>query len=31
VWHWSDPQVPEGWHGVVAAEDGPRTIVYTHR
>ena len=31
VWTWSDPPIPEGWHGVVAGEDDAATIVYTHR
>jgi len=31
LFHWSDPQWPEGWHGVVASEDGPNTVVYVHK
>ena len=31
VWTWSDPPVPEGWHGVVADEAAATTIVYVHR
>ncbi len=31
LWRWADPQLPEGWHGVVADEDGPNTIVYVHK
>lgn len=31
LFHFSEPQVPEGWHGVVAEDGGRTTIVYTHR
>jgi hypothetical protein len=31
LFHWSDPQLPEGWHGVVAGDGAPRTIVYVHK
>lgn len=24
---WTDPQLPEGWHGATASNDGPKTIV----
>lgn len=27
---WTDPQVPEGWHGVTAGPEAPGTVVYVH-
>ncbi|MCC6527347.1 MAG: L,D-transpeptidase [Polyangiaceae bacterium] len=31
IWTWSDPAVPEGWHGVAIDDAAATTIVYTHR
>jgi hypothetical protein len=31
LWHWSEPRVPDGWHGVVTGESDHATVVYTHR
>jgi hypothetical protein len=31
IWQWSEPRVPDGWHGVVAQESDRATVVYTHR
>jgi hypothetical protein len=32
VWHWSDPQVPDGWHSVnVLGADDANTIIYVHK
>jgi hypothetical protein len=27
---WTDPQIPEGWHGVFAGPDAPGTVVVVH-
>ena len=32
MWHWADPQVPDGWHSVTIPEDAAEnTIIYVHR
>jgi lipoprotein-anchoring transpeptidase ErfK/SrfK len=30
LFNWSDPQIPEGWHGALADTDNPGTIVIVH-
>ena len=30
VFNWSDPQLPEGWHGAYPTEDSPGTWIYIH-
>ncbi len=30
VFNWSDPQVPEGWHGAYPTEASPGTLLYVH-
>lgn len=30
VFNWSDPQLPEGWHGSYPTEDSPGTWIYIH-
>jgi len=30
VFNWSDPPVPEGWHGAYPTEDEPGTWIYIH-
>lgn len=30
IFNWSDPQLPEGWHGVYPTESSPGTWVYVH-
>ncbi len=31
LWHWSAPQVPTGWHGVMIDDSAANTVVYVHR
>jgi hypothetical protein len=31
LWHWTDIELPEGWHGVTLGEDAPSPIVYVHK
>jgi hypothetical protein len=31
VWKWVDPQVPEGWHGVMQPAPGQRVIVHIRK
>jgi hypothetical protein len=32
VFHWADPQLPDGWHGMKSMKDfGPTTAVIVHR
>lgn len=30
VFNWSDPQVPDGWHGAYPTEEAPGTLLYIH-
>jgi hypothetical protein len=30
VFNWSDPQLPEGWHGSYPTDDAPGTWIYIH-
>lgn len=30
IFNWSDPQLPEGWHGVYPTESQPGTWIYIH-
>ncbi len=31
LFYWTDPPVPEGWHGVVSMQDGDGTVVNIHK
>jgi hypothetical protein len=31
LWHWTDVELPEGWHGVTVPDDGASPIVYVHK
>lgn len=31
LWHWTDVEVPEGWHGVTLPDDAASPIVYIHK
>jgi lipoprotein-anchoring transpeptidase ErfK/SrfK len=31
VFRWSDPPVPENWHGVLSAQDADGTVVFIHK
>ncbi len=31
LFDWTDPPVPEGWHGIVSQQEGDGTVVYIHK
>jgi hypothetical protein len=31
LWHWTDIEVPEGWHGVTVSDDATSPIVFIHK